>query len=106
MYSYRVYRLIILAAIMVALFGKAQSCKIDLSIPDPYSLTLQCVVVELNSSKFNDSVRNFSNVTGELVNQLPHPNSPDYTAFEFVSSNVNDTSISLFLHFHRKTYKM
>ena len=88
------YRLIILAAITVALCGKAQSC---ISVA-PYNVTLQCAAVELNSSKFNDSVSNFSNVSNELVNQLASLNN---TAFEFVSSNVNDTSISLFLHFHR-----
>ena len=44
----------------------------------------------------------FSNVSSELVNQLPNRNNSDYESFEFVSSNVNDSSLSLFLHFHRK----
>ena len=87
-------RLIILSAITVALCGKAQSCKI---VSIPYDDTLQCVVL-----KSNKSVGQFSDVSRELVNQLPNQNSLDYKAFEFVSSNVNDTSISLLLHFHRK----
>ena len=83
-----------MAATTVALCGKAQSC---MNVNIPYNDTLQCV--ELKSRVF---VSQFSYVSSELVNQLPNRNNSDYEAFEFVSSNVNDTSISLFLHFHRK----
>ena len=88
------YRLIILAATTVALCGKAQS---SININIPYNDILQCV--ELKSREF---VSQFNDVSSELVNQLPNRNNSDYEAFEFVSSNVNDTSISLFLHFHRQ----
>ena len=93
------YRLIILAAITVALCGKAQSCG-SVNIP-PYNVSLQCVKLK---QKSRESVSQFNDVSNELVNQLPNQNSLDYTTFEFVSSNVSDTFISLFLHFHRKTY--
>ena len=99
------YRLIILAAITVALCtcGKAQSCINDsINVSIPFNGTLQCVAVELKLNSSRESVSNFSNVSSELVNLLPKPSNPDYKAFEFVSCNVNDTSISLFLHFHRK----
>ena len=104
-YSYRMYRLMIIAAITMALCGKAQSCKKFINVNIPYNVTLKSVVAELTSSTSENSVNNFRTKSSEMVNQLPDQNSPDYTAFEFVSSNVNDTSISLFLCFHR-TYKL
>ena len=52
------YRLIILAATTVALYGKAQSCG---SVDVPYNNTLQCV--ELKSREF---VSQFVNVSSEL----------------------------------------
>ena len=85
------YRLIILAAITVALCGIAQSC---INVNIPYNVALRCV--NLMSREF---VGQFSDVSSELVNQLPNQNN---SAFEFVSSNVNDTSIRLFLQFHRE----
>ena len=73
------YRLIILAAITVALCGKAQSC---ISVNIPYNDAFQC---ELKST---ESVSQFNDLSSKLINQLPKPNNPDYKAFEFVSSNV------------------
>ena len=99
------YRLMIIAAITMALCGKAQSCKKFINVSIPYNVTLKSVVAELTSSMSKNSVNNFRTKSSEMVNQLPDQNSPDYTAFEFVSSNVNDASISLFLCFHR-TYKL
>ena len=58
------YRLIILAASTVALYGKAQSCG---SVNIPYNDAFQCV--ELKSREF---VSQFSNVSSELVYQLPN----------------------------------